>query len=552
MVRGLTKFVNDSYKWGVVDWKWKNVVVDGHNVCCRIYSKKLSYKFGGEYDQFKQDVEEFFEEIQQNSKPIVIFHGAINDERRLSIVRDRRLQSFKVLNKVQIENIQSKVDIMLHMIKYISMDVLRKLKIKFYIANDEPHKAIAALANEKGCPVLSSDSDYFIFDLNHGLIHYDRFIKGEESFFTRYQFMKQFSLKNDQCLIIPAEFGTNVFKRSVFEKLVKSYETFREYCDKKPVPVDICEDIRRFYCDLKVPIGISDSSTPICERFATLPNQVFERFTIGCFPPFLIAALDTKYYISPAIIEVISKDSAWLISREIRQYLYGFLGHAPVKENIRESYAPKLIEESVHPKFLQPALSIDNFPFSDLDENKRQLIVESVLVPLEISSSEDFKQLDAKWKLPIAATSYWYHHLDVPMPFVKSLVLSFLTCSDVIPRPVTTSLRDSMRALHAFAKWQCVYHDAMALNYVACEPFPTTSIASLYSGKVVVYYTLSLEYQNVDCIIDAGSDEGKLYKKLMDLITASDVKGEVRQIVTNSDGLGDIQTPQQAHSEYYY
>ena len=551
MVRGLSKFVNENYhKWGVVDWKWKNVVVDGHNVCCTIYNNNLSCKFGGEYDQFKQDIEEFFKEIQwQDCKPIVIFYGGKDDESRLPIVRERRLQSFRNMKKGNIRYVK------LHMIKYISMDVLRRLEIEFYVASGEPHKAIAALANKKGCPVLSSGSDYFIFDLNHGFIHFNRYLEQKKSLFIRDQFMEQFSLKNDQCLIIPAEFRTKEFDRFVFERLIRSYKTFGEYCVKKAVPANIYEDIKRSYCDLQVPTGVSDGSGSIDKRFATLPGQVFERFTTGCFPPFLIIIRDAKYYLLPTMVEVINFDSAWLISREIRQYLYGFLGHATVVENIRENYISKLIEEPVHPKFLQPALSIDNFPFSDLDENKRQLIV---LVPLEMLSSEDFKQLDAKWKLPIAATSYWYRHLDVPMPFIKSLVLSFLTCSDVIPppgmvpRPDTIDPRSNSKyqqALHTFAKWQCVYHDATALNYVACEPFPTTSIASLYSGQVAMSYALG--YRSVDGVIDAGSDEGKLYKRFLDLVT---VESEVRQIETSSDGQGDIQqsdhlgsVPQQGH-----
>ena len=550
-IRGLSAFIKKNYKWRAANWKWKNLIIDGHNICCKLYNNELSCNFGGEYDQFDQILETFFKEIkQQQCGPIVVFHG-VKIENRLHKVRERRLQSFEEMESIQTGYMGSTGDdhlyheVKLHMLKFVCMDVLRRLKIEFYVASAEPHKAIAALANKKGCPVLSSDSDYFIFDLSHGLIHFDRYLEGKKSLFIRDQFMKQYYLKNDQILIIPGEFGTNkFFDISSFDKLTRSYETFRKYCEKRNVAVHNYKDIRRFYCDLEVPFGISDGSAPADYRLDELPGWINRKFREGRFPPFLVMVYHDQYYLLPTMVEVINKDSAWLISREIRQYLYGLLGlpeEALITENIRENKVPKLTEESVLPKLQRSIVSPH--------ENESEVIVESVLVPGEISSSEDFKQLDAKWKLPIAATSYWYHHLDVHMPFVKSLVLSFLTCSDVIPRPNTVRLRfDSkyLQALHAFAKWQCVYHDAMALNYVAREPFPTTSIASLYSGKVAMCYALG--HRSVDGAIDAASAEGKLYKRLLDLITAS----EMRQIVTSSDGQGDIQQVhqgQQAHRE---
>ena len=552
-IKGLTAFIQNNYKWEAANLEQNNkLIIDGLNICCKLYNNNLSCNFGGEYHQFDQIIEKFFKKIRQDCEPIVIFYG-IQINNRLPKVRDRRLQSFKLMRNVQTGSTGDRQshEIKLNMLKPVCMDVLRRLEIKFYVATAEPHKAIAAFANREGCPVLSSDSDYFIFDLKHGLIHFDRYFEGKESLFIRKQFMEQFSLKGDQMLIIPGEFGTNnYFNKSSFDNLTRSYETFRKYYEKYDVTVHhIYENIKRFYCDLEVPFGFPYGGASVDTR---LDVSFIRKFSEGLFPPFLVAMYHDKYYLLPTMVEVITKDSAWLISREIRRYLYGLLGPAPVMENIRESYVPKLIEESVHPKFLQPALNIDNFPFSDLDENKRQLIVESVLVPLGISSSEDFKQLDAKWKLPIAATSYWYRHLDVPMPIVMSLLKSFLTCSGIIrrpepqPDPIARLNSKYQQALHAFAQWQCVYHDAMALNYVACEPFPTTSIASLYSGQVAMCYVLG--YQNVDGAIDAASAEGKLYKRLLDLITAS----EMRQIVTSSDGQGDIQQAhqgQQAHRE---
>ena len=524
-IKGLTTFINDNYKWKAANLKGKNLIIDGLNICCILYNNKLSCNFGGEYHQFDKLIEKFFKKIKkQKCEPIVIFYG-VQMENRLDEIRQRRLRSFEVMKSMQTGSTVDRHfhEIKLNMLKPVCMDVLRRLDIEFYVASTEPHKAIAALANKKGCPVLSSDSKYFIFDLKHGLIHFDRYLEKKESLFIRDQFMKQFSLKGDQMLIIPGEFETKYFDKFSFFKLTRSYENFRKYYEKYDVTLhDKYEDMKRFYCDdLKVPFGISDGGGPLDPRLDAIPGGIIRKFRDGLYPPFFVAIYHDKHFLLPTMVEVITEDSAWLISREIRQYIYGLLripADTPVKEIIRENKVPELTEENVFPKLIV----------------SQQLIVESVLLPNEISSSEDFKQLDAKWKLPIAATSYWYLHLDVPMEFVKSLVLSFLTCSDVIPSPGMVPRPDTIdprpdskyqQALHAFAKWQCVYHDAIALNYVTYEPFPTTSIASLYSGQVAMSYALG--YRSAD---EAASAEGKLYNSFLRLAT----KGKERQIVTSS------------------
>ena len=556
-IKGLTAFINDNYKWKAANLKGKNLIIDGLNICCKLYNNELSCNFGGEYHQFDQMIEKFFKEIKkQKCEPIVIFYG-VQIENRLDEICQRRLQSFKVMKSMQTGSTVDRHyhDIKLNMLKPVCMDVLRRLEIEFYVASAEPHRAIAALANKKGCPVLSSDSKYFIFDLKHGLIHFDRYLERKESLFIRDQFMEQFSLKGDQMLIIPGEFETKYFDKFSFDNLIRSYETFRKYYEKYDVTLhDKYEDMKKFYCDdLEVPFGISDGGAPLDPRLDAIPGGIIRKFRDGLYPPFFVAIYHDEHYLLPTMVEVITKDSAWLISREIRQYIYGLLRipkDTPVKEIIRANKVPELTEENVFPKLIVSP----------------QLIVESVLVPNEILSSEDFKQLDAKWKLPIAATSYWYLHLDVPMPFVKSLVLSFLTCSDVIPppgmhmvpRPDTIDPSKYQQALHAFAQWQCIYHDATALNYVTCEPFPTTSIASLYSGQVAMCYALG--YRSVDGVIDAASAEGKLYERFLRLAT----KGKERQIVTSSrrehqqrlshlTGQRSIALrPQQAHRELPY
>ena len=55
----------------------------------------------------------------------------------------------------------------------IFCDILSNNKILFFQCNFEADYQLAMLANELKCPLLSCDSDFFIYDLTHGYISID-------------------------------------------------------------------------------------------------------------------------------------------------------------------------------------------------------------------------------------------------------------------------------------------------------------------------------------------------------------------------------------------
>ena len=92
----------------------------------------------------------------------------------------------------------------------------------------------------------------------------------------------------------------------------------------------------------------TESATVSCnEKVVSLPKWVFKKFESGCFLTYLIKVCCGKFYRLPKILEVIEKKSAWKISREIRQFLYGLMGIPPnteIHENIRKDRYPRFIE----------------------------------------------------------------------------------------------------------------------------------------------------------------------------------------------------------------
>ena len=489
-----------------------HLIIDGSNICYELYkARKCDWSFGGEYDKFSDLVKKFFEDAGFNH-PIVIFDGPKYDDKKDDTVRDRREQSFDELHKSQCASYNKLENTSVAPLFLISVfqKVLADLKIKFHTANGEADNLIAALANHYKCPVLSSDSDFFLFPLKFGVLYFDRYYCEKtrcNSLFNIDEFMKQFFLREyEQCLMIPTLFGNDFIKNPIITKepfqrhlqRIASYKTCNEYMasgEHNIYRVTLHENFKlakEFYSNLKLPSDFSDEYVLMKDPcVSAFPDWVFKA---AKFPPYLLSVYHRKSYLLPRVVEVIKMRSAWEISRHIRQFLYGIVGIPNVIEVIRKNSCPKLEEISICPKCTEPSISINDL--TSIGDEKSSDLVLSILKCHKISEDDIeriFNVLPDEWKLPIAATFYWYRHLDIPLAqrrdLVKSLLLIFLRRFEypLLPgQPDTTE--DYWTALHAFAQWQCVYYDATVLDCIAREPFPVTSPTFLYSGEAVMYY----------------------------------------------------------------
>lgn len=155
------------------------MVIDGEGVCCMLYRKSLPWALGGEYDKFSAVIEAFFNDVGFNN-PIVVLDGAESDNSKLDTVCKHREQAMGEMLEMQsgsgwVTDDITTATILPPLIISTFISVLKKMKITCFVADDEGDQEIAALANHYKCPVFSSDSDFFIFNLEHGFIHFNRF-----------------------------------------------------------------------------------------------------------------------------------------------------------------------------------------------------------------------------------------------------------------------------------------------------------------------------------------------------------------------------------------
>ena len=554
-----TSFLYKKYNWRTL-YDCGQVIIDGNNVCNRIYQDNHTWLLGGEYAKFHDTVKDFFTK-RFYIKPIVVFDGIDCSDLKEQTQRQRRIDGLQLMRNVQKfnpwqdPNAKDKYAAPLHIVA-VFKDVLRELDIEFHVSDGEADRAIAALANHYKCPVLASDSDFFIFELKHGFIHFDRFLnknyhdedEGVMCCYSVSDFQKQFHLhQHELCLLIPLIHGNDFVPSSTkiknyehFLGTIAKYKSCDEYINSSDIPAGCTPEslsknldiVRSFYCDLD-PAPYLPGGSITNPVFDALPKWVLPSMKEGDFTPHLLMVYHKRVHFLPRVVEIILDEAAWKVSGEIRQFLYGFLGISPAEKIVeigRKDSRPMLSDDPVSPKNLNPPVSIQDI--ERMETRQRFDIVLAVLKCHKISEEdieEWFITLGEEWKLPIAATFYWYRkieHARDKEDLVKGLLLCFLACSKVIEYNSPPAKPWSVHRLHMFAKWQCVYYDAVSLNCLVGEPFETTSPAFLFSGEAATHFvSIAHKDPSLESVLRRDSDERKLFNTLLYLATGCDLEG---------------------------
>lgn len=562
----LAKFMNDSFTgWRSVNLNdLSKLVVDGDSLCAHLYSQLglepgAWLMGGGEYLLFHEKVKEFFAEVMFTGVQLTVVLSGTKDHEQDN-TRSRNTQINESMRQAQGRmgwrgRASGDDDPVLPLLlREVLISIIRNLEVQVRVADGSSASEIAAIANHHNCPVLAADSEFFMFELTCGYMPLRNLstVIASGLLYNVSELQRQFWLKDSKSrLVIPALYGsmhiegvkTDMSDLESDFKEVSAHESIEEYLTKyKEDKVrENFEAAVVYYCNLPLP---SDLDDPLCEKysgpFSDLPKNILVRLRQGHYQPELLNVHKISTYVLCSVAEDIKRDSTWLAGRSIRQYLYGFMGvplTTKVSELIRARSSPEIGVSYVSPCNLEPP-----FNFKEFSEKSKDSMADIVLRILKCNMmsqddiQKEFNTLDDKWKLPIAATLYWYQTCDDPPAqrhLVKSLLLSFMMCSEQLKtsdvpnlEPVTRETKqDHLTALHVFTQWQCVYHDALSLNYLVGEPFLSTSPAELYSGKVVMYYASfarkNLRFDSVFC----NSVERSLFNRFLYLTTGCDDDG---------------------------
>lgn len=173
-IPGLSTFVDNNLhlleKCQLHDTK---LIIDGNNLYHILYySHHIDFIHGGDYDKFVIHTRRFFHMLKEcNIQPYLIFDGGYDiDEKKFRTVLERLRQRCHSAARI---GHGGKGNIMPILAYEVFRRTLLELGTPHCVCDFEADDQIVVLANEFGAPVLSYDSDFYIFDIHAGYVPID-------------------------------------------------------------------------------------------------------------------------------------------------------------------------------------------------------------------------------------------------------------------------------------------------------------------------------------------------------------------------------------------
>ncbi|KAG7233289.1 hypothetical protein INR49_007271 [Caranx melampygus] len=449
-----------------------------HSCAHRVsFGSGLDQNHGGEYAAYEDLIERFVRALRDcGITPYVVMDGGTDStDKKFDTLLERAQSRIRAAHQAAAED--RKTHILPRLIKMVFKQTLARLEVPLAQCYGEADQQIVALANEWKCPVLSSDSDFYIFNLPGGLlpISHFRWEEVEQTGSQRYiccksyhasSFCIVFDLQPELLPVLAALNGNDYVKLKRMETVIKWAEFAPTGCVTS-VRLEglLCwlKNFKRPGDALEAALGLMGnldekkkaevlSGLNLGIKEYKVPPSSLSRFFIhGIAPP--LPAADkvpvpipdwillplTQARLNPDILDVLQmqrtslctcvdhKDtpSANLISRPLRQVMYALLlgGGTPlqVEERDREELNVKFTQ--VPPAFRGVA---QRLVLSSLNKAEPCERLELLLDTLQVSEAS-LSHLPPQLRLPVAVTCYWVQRAQ-PLPgeeLVKALLLLY-------------------------------------------------------------------------------------------------------------------------------
>ncbi|XP_011190457.1 protein asteroid [Zeugodacus cucurbitae] len=167
-VRGLTGYIARHAEQYLLPYELHdcNLVIDGDSLSCNLFrdvSGNCS-AFGGDYDDFYRAVVEFFQVLAEcNIEPYVLMDGGY-EHRKLRTVGKRLRGKIAVIKRI---NPCGSNTIFPLLMKEVFVDAVRDCGVSVMRCVFEADDELATLSRKLGCPVLTYDSDFYIYNVQY-------------------------------------------------------------------------------------------------------------------------------------------------------------------------------------------------------------------------------------------------------------------------------------------------------------------------------------------------------------------------------------------------
>ncbi|XP_037380314.1 protein asteroid homolog 1 [Talpa occidentalis] len=486
-IRGLMSFVEDHGDEFFTDLKLRNtkIVIDGYALFHRLcFSSGLELQYGGDYDSFADVVEKFFESLFAcNICPYIVLDGGCDiSDKKLTTIKDRAREKIQMAHSLSVGGGGYVCPLL---IREVFIQVLSKLRVCFVQCFSEADRDIMTLANHWNCPVLSSDSDFCIFDLKTGFCPFNTFhwrnrntIKGTQDYyipakcFSLDAFCRRFSnISRDLLPLFAVLCGNDYvnlpimetfFSRvrpplgatsskgrrhhrvlgllnwlSQFSNAAEALENVLKYLPSKNrenVKELLCSSMEEYQQSQVKLQDFFQSGTYACPGALDLglPEWVLAALAKGQLSPFISDALVLRRTFLHTQVEHMQRPSAHRISQPIRQVIYGLLLSAcPCQEALPPQplvfSEVERINKNIKTSVVAVEFPKDHFDVSNLTElslaSRQMLLTETLKVKRTV-----LDPIPALLKLPIAVSCYWLQHSEAKakMHHLQALLLGML------------------------------------------------------------------------------------------------------------------------------
>lgn len=245
-IQGLTTFIARNADRSLETFHLHDqcLVIDGNSLAAQLFQNttKCNSSFGGDYAVYARAIRKFFNALTKcKITPYVIFDGGYEDKKMKTVLKrfSGRIIDASRLNPKN----QSKFLVFPLLMKDVFVEVLRSCNVTYTFCELEADSEIAAVARFLGCPVLSYDSDFFVFNVTYipfpALTLKPSILKTNEGshyvlkckLYRVEYFFKLFpGVDNNMLPLIATLLGNDYVKRSVFSKF---YDNLKQSKSKK-------------------------------------------------------------------------------------------------------------------------------------------------------------------------------------------------------------------------------------------------------------------------------------------------------------------------------
>ncbi|XP_056619429.1 protein asteroid homolog 1-like [Triplophysa dalaica] len=590
-VHGLKSYI-ESNKDFLKDFSFRDskLIIDGCNLYHDLYSYfQLDHKHGGEYDTFKDSIKTFFTNLKDcDIKPYVVLDGgADHTDKKLETLKERNQEQIRSAHNLS-EGRRGRCPPLLN--KNVFRQTLRELKVPFVQCLEEADWEIAALAKQWNCPVLSNDSDFYIFDLPAGVFptvcfcwnntkvnsQKKRYIPTRH--FTVERFCASFNNMNKVLLPVFAcllgndytnlqnidrwerhSNGAGKFERfdgllswlsksqSQNQAIHRVLELIRNRKKKEKVCEALLEGVKEYEITGGCLAQFFDSKTPTpCTGpLRALPTWTVRQLFEGNMVSMLVDVFVLKRVMLKPQVEDFTCTSSSETSRPIRQVIYGLilLGKQQtaekcyVEEFDRKRFSLESSEVEAIGTSVKEGLQLETL-WTEPIKLRLQVFLEAFGVP-----SVTFRGIPLDLQLQVFVTRFWLVNAQ-PRPNLLHLwgLLLGMVHGRLCNKPNTQTdtqwrfkcqgrIHFDREAAHLYSQWQSCLNWGLFLNCLLCLPLPEPECAELYRGTLVhkVFQELKRGIRPESMLV-RGSNAEHLFRQLKEAVLSLVDEDDMKRI----------------------